>query len=201
MKTKVCSKCGEEKPLDGFHKHKPSVGGVRGQCKSCRLEIERDRRDANRDEINARRRDHYQSNREAILAHHLSHSDYYARYAKDWRERNPDYVKQYSKEYRASDRGKAANEKSSQNYRARKLNLLGIVTVTTADLAKMQHNRCLYCGAQFSEDITPTVDHVIPLSRGGMHDDSNLIACCLSCNSSKGAKTPEEWIGLSVGVS
>lgn len=48
---------------------------------------------------------------------------------------------------------------------------------------------CVYCGA--TEDLT--VDHVLPISRGGTNDLSNLVTACRPCNSSKNAKTPEEW--------
>lgn len=35
MKTKVCSKCGVEKPLLEFHKSKNHKYGVRNECKGC----------------------------------------------------------------------------------------------------------------------------------------------------------------------
>jgi hypothetical protein len=47
---------------------------------------------------------------------------------------------------------------------------------------------CVYCGAQ----SYLTLDHLIPLSRGGSSDDDNLVTSCKSCNSSKGARTPDE---------
>lgn len=37
-----------------------------------------------------------------------------------------------------------------------------------------------------------TVDHVVPLSRGGAHRSSNLQILCKSCNSRKHAKLPQE---------
>lgn len=49
---------------------------------------------------------------------------------------------------------------------------------------------CVYCGER--EEIT--VDHVIPLSRGGEHAVSNLLPACRSCNSSKGKKLLGEWM-------
>jgi len=41
---------------------------------------------------------------------------------------------------------------------------------------------CQYCGA---EDAT-TVDHVIPISKGGTDEPDNLVAACTRCNYSKG---------------
>lgn len=47
---------------------------------------------------------------------------------------------------------------------------------------------CAYCLVQ-----AQTWDHVIPLARGGSHDPENMAPACVSCNSSKGDQTPEEW--------
>jgi uncharacterized protein YdaU (DUF1376 family) len=51
-------------------------------------------------------------------------------------------------------------------------------------------NACVYCGAS---DIPLQLDHIIPRSRGGSDVPENLAACCKPCNTSKGARTPEEW--------
>ena len=39
---------------------------------------------------------------------------------------------------------------------------------------------CYYCGQEAN-----TVDHIIPMSKGGMSSDENMIAACTRCNSSK----------------
>lgn len=49
---------------------------------------------------------------------------------------------------------------------------------------------CVYCGVS---GVSLQLDHVIPRSRGGADTPDNLVACCKSCNSSKGARTPDEW--------
>jgi len=36
MQTKVCSKCGEEKPVDSYHKEKGGKYCVTSVCKSCK---------------------------------------------------------------------------------------------------------------------------------------------------------------------
>ena len=51
-------------------------------------------------------------------------------------------------------------------------------------------NVCVYCGSTSSN---LQIDHVIPKSRGGADTPENLAACCKPCNTSKGARTPEEW--------
>lgn len=49
---------------------------------------------------------------------------------------------------------------------------------------------CVYCGTE--RDITK--DHVLPKSRGGQRK-GNLVWACRNCNSAKGDRTPQEWLG------
>jgi 5-methylcytosine-specific restriction endonuclease McrA len=51
---------------------------------------------------------------------------------------------------------------------------------------------CAYC---HGETTSPHIDHVIPLSRGGSSELTNLVVACPRCNISKGDRTPEEWGG------
>ena len=47
---------------------------------------------------------------------------------------------------------------------------------------------CVDCGHEGSADNPLTVDHIVPLSRGGTHDDDNLTTRCRRHNSAKGAR-------------
>lgn len=51
---------------------------------------------------------------------------------------------------------------------------------------------CRYCGERPERMCA---DHVAPLSRGGSNDETNLVACCLPCNSSKCDRLLDEWEG------
>jgi 5-methylcytosine-specific restriction endonuclease McrA len=57
---------------------------------------------------------------------------------------------------------------------------------------------CVYCGMTrkdhakvFGEDLT--IDHVVPLSKGGADADANLVTACRRCNSSKRDKDVILW--------
>jgi 5-methylcytosine-specific restriction endonuclease McrA len=51
-------------------------------------------------------------------------------------------------------------------------------------LCKKHGNKCLACGEPGNHK-TLTIDHVIPVSKGGSNDISNIQPLCLVCNSSK----------------
>ncbi len=50
---------------------------------------------------------------------------------------------------------------------------------------------CQYCNNKFPPDEL-TIDHIIPLSRGGADEWKNVVAACKRCNTVKGRRTPEE---------
>jgi hypothetical protein len=60
-----------------------------------------------------------------------------------------------------------------------------------AEVSARDGAHCAYCGR--TGDLT--LDHVIPRSQGGPNDARNLVMACNSCNSSKGDRTPAEWLG------
>jgi hypothetical protein len=50
---------------------------------------------------------------------------------------------------------------------------------------------CGYCGGRFAESEL-TVEHILPVSRGGRSLWTNVVTACRSCNTRKGNRTPEE---------
>ena len=51
--------------------------------------------------------------------------------------------------------------------------------------------KCQYCGSPFSPREL-TYDHVVPRSKGGETEWTNVVTCCVTCNLKKGGRTPEE---------
>lgn len=52
--------------------------------------------------------------------------------------------------------------------------------------------QCHYCGRVFPpRDLT--LDHVVPLIRGGKTTRSNVVPCCRECNAAKRYLLPLEW--------
>lgn len=52
--------------------------------------------------------------------------------------------------------------------------------------------RCVYCATHLDQH-TATLDHVVPLARGGAHDPGNIVVACAPCNRLKGDLLPFEF--------
>jgi len=60
---------------------------------------------------------------------------------------------------------------------------------------RLQRGLCAYCGKAFPpSDLT--MDHVVPVARGGHSTKGNLVPSCKPCNSQKRLLTPAEALLL-----
>lgn len=64
--------------------------------------------------------------------------------------------------------------------------------VTRTSIFKRDNYTCRYCGERGKK---LECDHVIPVSRGGLHTANNLVTACFTCNRSKSSKLISEWSG------
>lgn len=55
-----------------------------------------------------------------------------------------------------------------------------------------QKGRCWYCNCHISAS-KGCCDHQTPMSRGGKDERNNIVLCCRTCNTRKGAKTLDEY--------
>lgn len=110
----------------------------------------------------------------------------------DWQFRNPDKVKEKHRRWY-----KANPEKITMLFRERVLRrrtlLYNAKGEYSPEQAKMllvaQGNACAYCGKKSDFSL----DHKVPLFRGGTNDISNLQWLCRSHNSRKNTRTDEEY--------
>lgn len=65
------------------------------------------------------------------------------------------------------------------------------VKFTRRNIYEHYHHSCAYCGNKFStSDLN--LEHVVPRSRGGTTDWTNIVTSCIPCNLRKGNRLPEE---------
>lgn len=60
-------------------------------------------------------------------------------------------------------------------------------------VALRKATQCHWCHCKIPEGRV-TIDHVFPLSRGGLHVPANLVAACRPCNNRKSSRMPNEWL-------
>lgn len=122
-------------------------------------------------------------------------------YLSEWRNKNRERINAYQYEWAKNNpdkvKAKAAkhiklhpemNAAKSQRRRARERSCKTFL-VTKEELKRLYRQPCNYCGSTKE----PTLDHCIPLARGGDHSIGNLQTLCKPCNSGKRHKTNMEW--------
>lgn len=62
-----------------------------------------------------------------------------------------------------------------------------------------QNAVCYYCHSKITSDQV-TMDHVVPLSRGGFSKKGNIVISCKTCNTNKKDKTAVELLLDSLGT-
>lgn len=168
MDSKVCTKCGTEKPLTEFNR---SGRGDRRRthCRACQAEYRRgyyadaDERAANLDREQDRRRAWYAANREREAVTRRS-----------WHEANIDVVR-------------------ARRIRRRRLKA-GAVSepYTRVEICQRDGWVCQICATPVdpvlqgtSDPSAPSIDHIVPLSLGGDDTPANVQLAHFGCNSGK----------------
>ena len=53
--------------------------------------------------------------------------------------------------------------------------------------------QCPYCQKALGA-TDKSLDHIVPISKGGLHSIGNVLVCCKDCNTRKGAMNFDDWI-------
>lgn len=97
---------------------------------------------------------------------------------------------------------KEAKRSYSRRYASKRRAMLRGATIGDVSfeaIRREQGDHCSYCniemyfGPEQYRDDKASMDHVIPLSRGGHHSNDNIVLACLACNMSKGNRLVSEW--------
>ena len=96
-------------------------------------------------------------------------------------------------EYQREIRGVSRNIKQPAVVRLLKLvrNNHVAVKFSRKNIFLRDDHTCQYCGKKFDSKHL-TCDHIIPKSRGGITEWTNIVTSCITCNLRKSDKLPEE---------
>ncbi len=147
----------------------------------CNLKIEKKTRLTGRDGTH---RCKVCGQRKADRKHYLRNRENRIKNSTKWNKENEKRRKATTRIYLESEHGKQiVNEKQKRNYwinpEYRRLkNRARVHGISIKELIGLVDSPCKLCGTV--ENIT--VDHMIPQSRGGSSDTTNLQALCFGCN-------------------
>lgn len=163
---RVCSQCGVDTPLDEFGRSKSSYTGYTSYCKPCtRVRVA---------EWRSRNPGYIQPKTPVEKSR---------AWAKRWRQNNPDRAKANFMAYKARKRRAFVELVSSARVYERDEWVCGICRTPIDRLA------------EHPDLMSASVDHVIPISRGGKHSMANVQAAHLVCNLRKNNKLMAEISG------
>lgn len=176
--TQKCSDCREVKPLSEFNRDKGRANGYCGTCRLCSHVRSAAWYLANRDRALTRRAVRYQANRDVERAQQSewrkANVKRKAFADRAWRDANPEKVDAVNRRRRAM---------KMDAYR---------MDVRRADIWFRDQGICQLCGIVIDRSLVSphlmslTLDHVIPLIRGGTHEPSNVQLAHRICNCRKG---------------
>lgn len=195
---KLCRACGVEKPPVAYYKLARNKDGLRSYCIACTLEKNRKWLSENWEAVKAQQKEYRSRNiarrSEYSLRWQAENRERSNATKKAWRLRHPDH-RSPSAEF-AVERTKAWRQKNPERVkelarqrRARMKNPDGRVEdIDRAAIAERDGWRCHICDKKVTRE-TWSLDHLIPLSRGGEHVRANAESSTVACSARRRAGT------------
>jgi 5-methylcytosine-specific restriction endonuclease McrA len=189
VESKECSKCKQWKSASQFSPAKTAKDGLRSDCKACQAEAQLARYYTDHETSKEKQRiwhnEHYdkEARRERQKLEYPEKREHIRAYNKQYNQERSHVRKAYRE--RTRERNRPLKRVLNRRRRANQRNAPGTFTFTQWQaMCEWFGNVCLCCG---KAEIT--IDHVVPIIKGGSNDISNLQILCMSCNASKKDKT------------
>jgi len=204
---KTCSHCQIEKPENDYHTRKASPDGLAYVCIACAKILNKESYLANKEKYKIRAKLWAKNNpdrrkeisKKSDAKNKQRKKGYSAAYMAKKKSENIDAVRA---EWRFRTLVFRKNNKEKvYSYALKRRSLASRVGAATSEQIKRllgaANNICGYCG---KPTASITIDHIIPVARGGSGGIKNLFPACKSCNSQKHAKEVSEWLMESHGI-
>jgi hypothetical protein len=209
-KTKRCIKCDEIKPITEFYKNNTYKDRLDGKCKVCicsnAREYYKKHTERAKEQSTERRKKNPEKYRAYVKKSKIKTAEKVKEYNARWARNNPEKIRQHNAT-RYQNHPDVVKENSKKWFREhpdevriRNRNRLAKVNNAPGNgwsvkeekqLIEDYGHRCAYCDKK-TDKIT--MDHIVPITRGGTHSIENIAPACGSCNSSKHNKPLLVWM-------
>lgn len=222
--SKVCSRCKIEKPRSEFFKASCCKDGLRGECKQCVAEKQKIYNVENAERIAAKKKETYHSEenkpkmverraayyvanceriKKASRAYHATNSARISARRKTilsktrlqkaaWSAKNKERLSKLRSAWYAKNKDRLQPGRKAAKARRRAAGRVDRRTVDALILA--QRGKCACCKKPAGHGHPYHLDHIVPVARGGTNERGNLQILCPSCNLSKNAKDPIDFM-------
>lgn len=158
-------------------------------------------KEKHKEKRNAYRRKHYAANKQWYAAKRLrlleKYPDIEKKHSAKWRKNHPEKRKEVCRRYSLKNRHKSLHNAHVRRQKImanpldqnEKMAIQGFLKL----IKILPYPVCMYCQKVIPMSAKREMDHIIPISRGGLHCYSNLTVSCQRCNRSKGANLLSEW--------
>jgi len=178
---KMCTDCGETKPLTEFSPNKTCRGGYVHYCKPCKAARDRAYYLSNKERKQKEFAAYYAENRERLVER-FRMNNIKRRQNPEWAERQ----RQKNREYARTHLVKRNEDNKKRRERLANAPVNDFTKEQWEALKQAYQNRCAYCSRDLAKFHT---DHVIPIARHGEHSARNIVPSCGPCNTRKGMRS------------
>lgn len=195
---KICRKCNTEKPLSDFYQSnaKDRLDIFTYECKKCKSRRMEEYRLKRKNEFNLEDIKNELRSTTKLCTRcktEKSANDFgIDKVKRGLKSRCRQCESEMTSVYRHAnpDRREQWNDRRRRKI-ANKAN--GSLTKKVLDKLWKDADKCPYCKDDFSQS-SKSLDHLIPISYGGLHAIHNVVICCLKCNTRKSNKPFTEWL-------
>ena len=192
---KKCPRCRLLLPSSEFHKTLNRKDGLQYYCIRCQAEYNRLYRQTHREEEVKRhwryRQNHKAQSRKYYQANKTKRKEYRRNYRKTHKAKIRKQIKQYAKTHSGVIQAVRIRR------RARRFGGAMIDIFTNEEIFERDNWICGICGKEVDKDLKypgrmcASLDHILPLSRGGNHTRDNVQLAHMKCNQIKSANIPK----------
>ncbi len=175
------------------HRHVAIRWTANGICDDCLRETRHRRYQADlegsREIIRRWRTNNPEKMREAVRRWQRANPEQAKAATKRWIAAHPEKNRETVRKHYKKDRARNPEKYLAQRARRRALKNGATVLLATKREAEIRAaaTHCYHCRKRFYKGQVTHLDHLVALSRGGQHSETNIVVSCASCNLRKNA--------------